>query len=39
MNPYQYLDKLNDSIRARGYDIKVVEVKYFQTKSKAQKGF
>ncbi len=39
MNPYQYLRELNASIRNRGLDIKVLEVKYMQSKSKAQKGF
>ena len=39
MNPYQYLKEINNVIQQRGIDIKVLEVKYVQNKSKAQKGF
>lgn len=39
MNPYVYLDELNSVIRQRGLDIRVLEVKYYQSKTKAQKGF
>lgn len=39
MNPYVYLDELNTVIRQRGLDIRILEVKYFQSKTKAQKGF
>lgn len=39
MNPYQYLREINNVIQQRGIDIKVLEVKYVQSKSKAQKGF
>ncbi len=39
MNPYQYLKELNTVITKRGLDIKVLEVKYVLSKSKAQKGF
>ena len=39
MNPYIFLEELNSVIRLRGLDIRVLEVKYFQSKTKAQKGF
>lgn len=39
MNPYIFLRELNSVIRQRGLDIRVLEVKYYQSKSKAQKGF
>lgn len=39
MNPYIFLKELNSVIRQQGLDIRVLEVKYYQSKSKAQKGF
>ena len=39
MNPYIFLRELNSTIRQRGLDIRVLEVKYIKSKSKAQKGF
>jgi hypothetical protein len=39
MNPYQYLREINTVIQQKGIDIKVLEVKYVLSKSKAQKGF
>jgi hypothetical protein len=39
MNPYQYLREINNVIQQKGIDITVLEVKYVQSKSKAQKGF
>ena len=39
MNPYIFLRELNSVIRQRGLDIRVLEVKYLQSKTKAQKGF
>ena len=39
MNPYQFLKEINAAIQQRGMDIRVLEAKYHQTKSKEQKGF